>query len=133
MVDIVNVRYAFIVFSTEGEDQEAITSSDRSAWKKFKEVSNVMCGKSISLKVRDTSCKIYLRNTLTFFAECWALKVEDEKKLKTTETRMLRMVCGKMLNDKINKEKICEMTGAERLEEFRESKSAIIGACGENS
>ena len=31
---------------------------------------------------------------------------------------MLRMICGKTLEDKINNEKIREMTGVERLEEF---------------
>jgi len=37
---------------------------------------------------------------LTYGAECWPLRVEDERKLKTTEMRMLRMLCGKTLKDK---------------------------------
>ena len=51
-------------------------------------------------------------------AECWALRVEDKRKLKTTEMRMLRMICEKNPKDKINNEQIREMTGVERLEEF---------------
>ena len=47
----------------------------------------------------------------TYGAECWALKMEDERRLKTTEMRMLRMICGKTLKDKMNNEKIREMTG----------------------
>ena len=77
------------VHSTEGRAQEAITSRIRSARKNFKEVLNVICGRSISLKVRDTLCKRYVRSALTCSAECWALKVEDEKKMKTTEMRTL--------------------------------------------
>ena len=38
------------------------------------------------------------------------------------------MICEKTLKDKINKEKIREMTGVERLEEFlREQRSRWLG------
>ena len=89
-------RFSYLgdVISTEGGAQEAVTSRIRSAWKKFKEVSNVICGRSISLKVRGTLYKSYVRNALTYGAECWALKMEDEKRLKTTEMRMLQIICG---------------------------------------
>ena len=45
MVD--RLSYFGDVLSTEGGAQEAITSRIRSVWKKFKEASNVICGKSI--------------------------------------------------------------------------------------
>ena len=92
-------RFSYLgdVISTEGGAQEAVTSRTRSAGKKFKEVSNVICGRSISLKVRGTLYKSYVRNALTYGAECWALKMEDERRLKTTEMRMLRMICGENL------------------------------------
>ena len=117
-------RFSYLgdVSSTEGGVQKAVTSRIRSAWKKFKEVSNVVCGRSISLKVRGTLYKSYVRNALTYGAECWALKMEGERRLKTTEMRMLRMVCGKTLKDKMNNEKIREMTGVVRLEEFLREK-----------
>ena len=105
-----------------------VTSRIRSAWKKFKEVLNVICGRSISLKVRGTLYKSYVRNALTCGAECWALKVEDEWRLKPTEMRVLRMICEKTLKDKINNEKIREMTGVVRLEEFlREKRLRWLG------
>ena len=63
--------------------------------RKFEEVSNVICGISISLKVRDTLCKSHMRSALTYDVECWALEMEGEKKLKSTEMRMLRMISGK--------------------------------------
>ena len=113
-------RFSYLgnVISTERGAQEAVTSRIRSAWRKFKEVSNVICGRSISLKVRGTLYKSYVRNDLTYAAECWALKMEEERRLKTTEMRMLPMISGKTLKDKINNEKIREMTGVVRLEEF---------------
>ena len=123
-------RFSYLgdVISTEGGAQEAVTSRIRSAWKKLKEVSNIIYGRSISLKVRGTLYKSYVRNTLTYSAECWALKMEDERRLKTTEMRMLRMICGKTLKDKMNNEKIRKMTGIVRLKEFlREKRLRWLG------
>ena len=61
------VRFSYLgdVISTEGGAQEAVTSRIRLVWKKFKEVSNVICGRSMSLKVRGALYKIYVRNALT--------------------------------------------------------------------
>ena len=97
------------------EAQEAVTSRITSAWKKFEEISNVARGRSISLKVKGILCKSYVRSASTYGAECWAVKVEDERRLNTTKMRMIR---GKTLKDKIDNAKIREMTGVERLEEF---------------
>ena len=65
-------RFSYLgdVISMEGGAQEAVTSRIRSAWKKFKEVANVICGRSISLKVRGALYKSYMRNALTYGAEC---------------------------------------------------------------
>ena len=71
---------------------------------------------------RGTLYKSCVRNALTYGAECWALKMEDERRLKITEMRMLRMICGKTLKDKMNNEKIREMTGVVRLEKFLREK-----------
>ena len=104
------LSYLGDVLRAEGA-QEAVTSMIRLAWKKFKEISNVICGKSMPLKVRGTLYKSYVRSDLTYCTECWALKVEDETKLKTTEIKMLRVIRGKTLKDKTNNKKIREMTG----------------------
>ena len=42
----------------------------------------------------------------------------DERKLYTTEMRMLRVICGKTLRDDRSNEIICKMTGVEKIEEF---------------
>ena len=63
-----------------------------------------------------------MRSALTYGAECWALKMEDERRLKTTKMRLLQMICGKTLKDKMNNEKIREMTGVVRLEKFLREK-----------
>ena len=86
------------------------------------------------MKIRDTLCKSYERSALTYGAECWALRVYDERKLKATEIRMLLMICGKTLKE--NNEKIHEMKDVKILEEFwksfLENKFAMVGTCGVN-
>ena len=42
------------------------------------------------------------------------------------------MLCGKTLRDKMNNEKICELTGVVRLEEFLREKVVMVGTCEEN-
>ena len=59
-----------------------------------------------------------MRSALTYGGECWALRIEDERRLITTEIRMLRLICGKTLNDKTTNEKVCEITGVDEMREF---------------
>ena len=59
-----------------------------------------------------------MRSVLTYGAECWALRKEDERKLKTTGMSMLPKIRGKTLRYTTNNEKIREMMGVERLEDF---------------
>ena len=122
------ISYLSDVLNTEEGDQEVVISGIRSAWRKCKDVLNAMCGKSISFKVKGTLSKSYVRSTLTHAgAECWELREEDERKFKTTEMRMLRMIL-RTLKDKINNEKIHKMTGVKRLEYFRiEQKLQWLG------
>ena len=102
------------VLSTEGEAQEAARSRIRSGWMKFKEVSSVLGNKYMSLKIRGALYK----NALTYGGECWALRKEDERRLITTEIRMLHLICGKTLKDKITNEKVRELTVVNEIKEF---------------
>ena len=45
-------------------------------------------------------------------------RIEDERRLITTEMRMLHLICGKTLKDKINNEKVRELTGVDEMKEF---------------
>ena len=69
-----------------------------------------------------------MRSALTYRAECCRLRAKDERKLKTTKMRMLRMTYANALKDKINNENIPTITGEERLEKFlREQRLRWLG------
>jgi len=55
--------------------QEAVTARIRSGWKKFKEISGLLCKRGLSLKMKRTIYKKYVRSA--FGAKCWAMKVKD--------------------------------------------------------
>ena len=78
---------------------------------KFKEVSSVLGNKYMSLKIRGALYK----SALTYGGECWALRIEDERRLITTEMRMLHLICGKTLKDN---EKVRELAGVDEMKEF---------------
>jgi len=61
--------------------------------------------------------KKYVRSALSYGAECWAMKVEDVRRIKSTEMRMLRMISGKTVRDKERNKEIRERTEVESINE----------------
>ena len=110
------------VLSTDGEVRWAVIGRIRAGWKKFKEVAGVLLLKGLSLKLKGLLYKSCVRSALSYGAECWATKAEDMRKMETTEMRMLRMMCGKTLKDRVRSERIREMTGVETIREFLRSQ-----------
>ena len=94
----------------------------KSGIEKFKEVATVLCMRGLSLKLKGVLYKSCVRSVLSYGAECWAMKVDDVRKMETTEMRMLRMMCGKTLKDRVRSERIREMTGVEKIEEYLRSQ-----------
>jgi len=66
--------------------------------------------------MKGTMHKSYVRSAFSYGAECWAIKVEDVRRMKSTKMRMLQMICSKTVRDKV-RNKIHERTEVERIEE----------------
>jgi len=60
--------------------------------------------------MKGTMYKKYVRSALSYGAECWSMKMEDVRRMKSTEMRILRMICGKTVSDKVRNEEIRERT-----------------------
>ena len=54
-----------------------------------------MCDRNISTKLKDRVCKTAIKSAMVFGAECLAVRKKEERKLHTTEMRMLRWAIGK--------------------------------------
>jgi len=61
--------------------------------------------------------KNYVRSALSKGAKCWAMKVEDVRRMKSMEMRMLHMICGKTVRVQVSNEEIYERTEVESIKE----------------
>ena len=61
--------------------------------------------------------KACVRNVKTYGAETWTMKVGVLQRLQATERRMLRMICGVTLKDKVESTVIASRVGVDDLEE----------------
>ena len=85
----------------------------QTAWRNFTEMSGMLCRKSTSLKQKGELYNACVRSVLENGAECWALKTEGMRRLESAERRMLRMMCGVTLMDRVRSEEIRERVGVE--------------------
>ena len=106
------------VLCMEGDVSSAVTGRIQLGWKKFKEVSGMLCTKHVSLKLKGELYKTCVRSVLGYGAECWALKKEDVKRLQGTEKRMIQMMCGKTLMDKYRSEEPRKQVGVKDMDEY---------------
>ena len=91
---------------TLGWVQEAVTVKIRFERKKFKNIASVSFKKVVSLKLWKSLYKSSMKSASCYGAKCWASR--------TTEMKMLHMICGKTPRDDIT---ICDLTGM-KTEEF---------------
>ena len=82
----------------------------RCAWAKFRELSQTLTKRGLSLKIKGKLYKTCVQRVLVYASETWAVKIEDEQRLKRAENAMVRWMCGVTLRDR------CAMQGLrERL------------------
>ena len=90
----------------KGDADAAVTARIRSGWKKFRDMSGVLCRKGMSLRMKGELYKACVRSAMIYGSETWAMKEEQKRRLETNEMRMLRMICGVTLRDRISNEEI---------------------------
>ena len=61
----------------------------------------MMCDRNIPTKLKDKVYKTAIKPAMVYGAECWAVRKKDERKLHTTEMRMLRWARGKTRLDHV--------------------------------
>ena len=72
-----------------------VTTSDvTKAWSKWRELSRVICDKKIPTKYKLLVYQTVIRPTLLYGCETWPMSVKDEKRMATTEMRMVRWAMG---------------------------------------
>jgi hypothetical protein len=107
-----------------GGANQAVRARIRGAWTKWREIAPLLMKRAIALKTRALAYKVYIRSTLIYGSETWALTACEEDALNRTELRMLRWIMGtndackseKHIREASNMEKVGEVIRARRLQ-----------------
>jgi len=89
------------VVGSSGDVQSSVTASVRAGWRKFSELSQVLCGRVLSLKLKGRLYKSCIRSVMSYWSGCCAMKKVNTRWMQAAEMKMIRMTCGKMLCDGI--------------------------------
>ena len=76
------------------------------AWSKWRELSGVICDKKIPTKLKLLIYQTVIRPTLLYGCETWPMSVKNEKRMATTEMRMVRWAMGVSLLEHRRNEEI---------------------------
>ena len=101
--------YLGSTLAEDGELDAEVANRVQSGWKNWKRVSGVLCDRRMNVKIKGKVYRTASGKTSTataVWAETWALKKAQEKKLEVAEMRMLRWMCGVTKLDKIRNERI---------------------------
>ena len=101
---------------------QAVATRVRAAWMKFRELGRIFCMRGVSLRMKGVVYKACVCSVLTYGAETWAMKAGVFQRLRATERRMLRMICGVTLKDMVESTVIASRVGVNDLEEHLRQK-----------
>ena len=84
-----------------------------------------MCDRNIPTKLKDKVYKTAIKPAMVYGAECWAVRKKEERKLHTTEMRMLRWARGKTGLDHVRNVDIWKEACMYPMAEFLREKRLI--------
>ena len=106
------------MISCYGGASEAVSARIGSAWKKFKELSGVLVGKQgLSLKQRGTIYQCCVRPVFLYCCETWELTIADEARFRGVERRMIRMMSGVRLTNRVSTNVLRDRVGVMKIED----------------
>ena len=77
-----------------------MTARVRAGWKKFRDLSGILCGKGWTLRLKGKLYSTYVRPVMTYGSETWTMRKEDKDVLIRAERKMIRMMCGLKLRER---------------------------------
>jgi len=96
-------------------------------WQKWKKASGVLCDKKVLLKLKRIVYRLVVRPTLLYGAECWPIIRSHIQRMRVTEMRMIRWICGHTRLDKIRNQVIRSKIGVASIEDtLREARFTLV-------
>ena len=107
---------------------EDITARIVAGWKKWKELSGVLCDRRMPVAVKGKVYRTMVRPVLIYGSETWTMKRREEERLQRTEMRMLRWILGLTLRDKKRNDDIRRILGVACItDKVREARLRWFG------
>ena len=97
MSAVPSLKYIGLTIDRRGGASKYLESRVSKAWSKWRELSGVICDKKVPTKLKILVYQTVIRPTLLYGCETWPMSVKDERRLATTETRMVRWAMGVVL------------------------------------
>ena len=121
-------RYLGSIIQENGDIEEDINHRIRVGWQKWKNASGVLCDKRIPLRLKGRVYRMVVRPALLYGAECWPIRKSHVQRMRVTEMRMIRWICGHTKLDKIRNEVIRGKLGVASIEDkLREARLRWFG------
>ncbi len=89
---------------------------------KWKQLTGVLCDKKVPIKLKDNVYKTVIKPTMTYGAECWAVRKKDENRLHVAKMRMLRWIRGKTRKDHVRNHIMQEDAKVSQMSTFLRQK-----------
>ena len=86
--------------SAGGGADAAVLARIRSGWAKFNELVPVICGSTMSNKLKGQVYTAFVRSVILYGRETWPMRKDLEDKLDKTEMKMIRWMAGVSVKDR---------------------------------
>jgi len=97
--------------SVDGDADAPVENRIRIGWNKFRQLVLLLANKDISLKVRGRLYCSCVRSSMLHGSETWPVRKENEVALQRAVVRMVRRMCGVILQDRIPSKGVRERLG----------------------
>ena len=87
-------KYLGLVIYTDSTIDRALALRVQAAWSSWRKLTGVLYDRNIPLRLKAKAYEAIIRPALTHGSECWAMKVNNKRKIAATEMRMLRGIPG---------------------------------------
>ena len=97
----------------EGGAEKAVRHRISVAFFKWRKLSSLLCNKAMPLKHRARAYDACIRSTVTSGAAAWAVTQREEQLVQSCDRRMLTLICGVALSDRVSSIEILRRCGLE--------------------
>ena len=115
-------KYLGSTLQAEGGCEKDVTIRIQSGWNRWREMSGVICDKKVPEALKNKIYKTAIRPAMTYGGECWPIRKSDQRRINTTEMKMLRWMQGKTRKDHVRNTTIRENAHVQPINTFLTKK-----------